>query len=47
MPSYKTKQVDEQGKPVSDIKQVKQGQKIRTILKDGVINSEVIDTEKK
>ena len=39
--------VDEQGKPVSDIKQVKQGQKIRTILKDGVINSEVIDTEKK
>ena len=39
--------VDEQGKPVSDIKQVKQGQRIRTILKDGVINSEVIDTEKK
>jgi len=39
--------VDEQGKPVSDIKQVKKGQKIRTILKDGVINSEVIDTEKK
>lgn len=39
--------VDEQGKPVSDIKQVKKGQKIRTILKDGAINSEVIDTEKK
>ncbi len=39
--------VDEQGKPVSDIKQVKKGQKIRTILKDGVINSEVLDTEKK
>ena len=39
--------VDEQGKPVSNIKQVKKGQKIRTILKDGVINSEVIDTEKK
>ena len=39
--------VDEQGKPVSDIKQVRKGQKIRTILKDGVINSEVIDTEKK
>jgi exodeoxyribonuclease VII large subunit len=39
--------VDEEGKPVSDIKQVKKGQKIRTILKDGVINSEVIDTEKK
>ena len=39
--------VDEQGKPVSDIKQVKKGQKIRTILKDGIINSEVIDTEKK
>ena len=39
--------VDEEGKPVSDIKQVKQGQKIRTILKDGIINSEVIDTEKK
>lgn len=39
--------VDEQGKPVSDIRQVKKGQKIRTILKDGVINSEVIDTEKK
>lgn len=39
--------VDEQGKPVSDIKQVKKGQKIRTILKDGVVNSEVIDTEKK
>ena len=39
--------VDEEGKPVSDIKQVKKGQKIRTILKDGIINSEVIDTEKK
>ena len=39
--------VDEEGKPVSDIKLVKKGQKIRTILKDGVINSEVIDTEKK
>ena len=39
--------VDEQGKPVSDIRQVKKGQKIRTILKDGVINSEVIDMEKK
>ena len=39
--------VDEQGKPVSDIKLVKKGQKIRTILKDGIINSEVIDTEKK
>ena len=39
--------VDEEGKPVSDIKQVKKGQKIRTILRDGVINSEVIDTEKK
>ena len=39
--------VDEEGKPVSDIKEVKKGQKIRTILKDGVINSEVIDTEKK
>lgn len=39
--------VDEEGKPVSDIRQVKKGQKIRTILRDGVINSEVIDTEKK
>lgn len=39
--------VDEEGKPVSDIKLVKKGQKIRTILKDGVINSEVMDTEKK
>ena len=39
--------VDEEGKPVSDINLVKKGQKIRTILKDGVINSEVIDTEKK
>ena len=39
--------VDEQGKPVSDIKLVKKGQKIRTILKDGIISSEVIDTEKK
>ena len=39
--------VDEEGKPVSDIKLVKKGQKIRTILKDGIINSEVIDTEKK
>ena len=39
--------VDEQGKPVSDIKLVKKGQKIRTILKDGIINSEVIETEKK
>ena len=39
--------VDEEGKPVSDIKTVKKGQKIKTILKDGVINSEVIDTENK
>ena len=39
--------VDEEGKPVSDIKLVKKGQKIKTILKDGIINSEVIDTEKK
>lgn len=39
--------VDEKGRPVSDIKLIKKGQKIRTILKDGVINSEVIDTEKK
>ena len=39
--------VDEKGKPVSDIKTVKKGQKIKTILKDGVINSEVIDTENK
>ena len=39
--------VDEEGKPVSDIKTVKKGQKIKTILKDGVINSEVINTEEK
>ena len=39
--------VDEEGKPVSDIKAVKKGQKIKTILKDGVINSEVINTEEK
>ena len=39
--------VDEQGKPVSDIKQVKKGQKIRTILKDGVINNEIKKKKKK
>ena len=39
--------VDEEGKPVSDIKAVKKGQRIRTILKDGIINSEIIDTENK
>ena len=39
--------VDEQGKPISEIKAVKKGQKVRTILKDGIINSEVIDTEEK
>ncbi len=39
--------VDEEGKPVSDIKAVKKGQHIKTILKDGIINSEVIDTEEK
>ena len=39
--------VDEEGKPISDLKMVQKGQKIKTILKDGVISSEVIDTEKK
>ena len=39
--------VDESGKPISDIKAVKPGQKIKTILKDGVIHSEVLDTEDK
>ena len=39
--------VDEKGQPISDIKNVKKGQKVKTILKDGIINSEVIDTEEK
>ena len=39
--------VDEEGKPISGIKGINKGQRIKTILKDGVINSEVIDTEKK
>ena len=39
--------VDEEGKPISDLKMVQKGQKIKTILMDGVIRSEVIDTEKK
>ncbi len=38
--------VDEEGHPVS-INDVKKGSKIKTILKDGTIDSEVIDTEKK
>ena len=42
-----TLRLDEEGKPVSDIKADKKGQHIKTILKDGIINSEVIDTEKK
>jgi len=39
--------VDESGKPISDIKDIKKGQKIKTILKDGIISSEVIETENK
>ena len=38
--------VDENGHPVN-IKNIKKGNIIKTILKDGVINSEVIDTEDK
>ena len=38
--------VDETGRPVK-ITAVKKGNKIKTILKDGVINSEVIDVEEK
>ena len=38
--------VDEAGKPVR-IGTVKKGNKIKTILKDGVIQSEVIDVEEK
>ena len=38
--------VDEEGHPV-DIKSVKKGQTIKTILKDGTISSTVIDVEDK
>ena len=38
--------VDETGHPVN-ISKVKKGNKIKTILKDGIINSEVIDVEEK
>ena len=39
--------IDEEGKPITDIKDIKKGQKIKTIVKDGVISSEVIETEKR
>ena len=39
--------IDEEGKPITDIKDIKKGQKIKTIVKDGVISSEVIETENK
>ena len=38
--------IDDKGHPV-DIKNLKKGQSIKTILKDGTINSEVIDVEGK
>ena len=39
--------VDEKGKPIDSIKGLKQGQKIKTILKDGQVESEIIKTEEK
>ena len=39
--------VNENNEPISDIKQINKGQKIRTILEDGVIDSEVIEARKK
>ena len=38
--------VDEKGHPI-DIKNVKKGQSIKTILKDGIVTSEVKDVEEK
>ena len=39
--------VDEKGKPVTSVKEINKGKKIKTILKDGSVISEVIDTEDK
>ena len=39
--------VDESGKPVSSVKDINKGQKIKTILKDGSLISEVQQTEEK
>ena len=39
--------VDEKGKPVTSVKEINKGNKIKTILKDGSVISEVIDTEDK
>ena len=39
--------VDEQGKPITSVKDINKGNKIKTILKDGNVISEVLDTEDK
>ena len=39
--------MDEDGKPITNIKDIKVGQVIKTVLKDGVISSEVKKTEDK
>ena len=39
--------VDESGKPISSVKDINKGQKIKTILKDGSLISEVQQTEEK
>ena len=39
--------VDESGKPISSVKDINKGQKIKTILKDGGLISEVQQTEEK
>ena len=37
--------VDDNGKPITSIKEISKGNKIKTILKDGSVISEVLDTE--
>ena len=39
--------VDEEGKPITSVKGLNKGQKIKTILKDGIATSEVVETKEK
>ncbi|HHT66943.1 MAG TPA: exodeoxyribonuclease VII large subunit [Erysipelotrichaceae bacterium] len=39
--------IDEKGRTITSLKEVEKGQKIKTIVKDGIISSEVLDMEEK
>ena len=37
--------LDDKGQPITSLKNVKKGQHIKTYIKDGIINSEVLEVE--